>query len=61
MPPDPGVQPSLDHRLQRPLAQDLVRQYFESLPRTPELPAMFRGPNWKKKESWSWLHPSKRR
>ncbi|MFD9780354.1 hypothetical protein ACFWZS_21685 [[Kitasatospora] papulosa] len=45
---DAAPHPSLAHRLFEPVPQDVMRRYLESRPPTPELPATFRGPNWKK-------------
>lgn len=47
---DAGVHPSLNHRLLDPRAQKTIRRYLAALAhKTPDLPAAFRGPNWKKK------------
>lgn len=45
---DTVVHPSLVHRMYEPVARDVIRQYLTSRPPVPEIPATFRGPNWKK-------------
>ncbi|MFC9429239.1 hypothetical protein [Streptomyces sp. NPDC056987] len=46
---DPGVDPTLAHRLPDPKTQEVISALLAARAKNrPVLPATFRGPNWKK-------------